>query len=122
MERTGVDLLAPAVGNVHGMLATGHNPKLDISRIKSGRETAGVPLVLHGGSGISDEDFRKAIEAGISTVHINTEIRVAFRDAVKKSLQDDPDEIAPYRIMKGSVIEIQRVVTERLKLFSNLYR
>ena len=122
VERTGVDLLAHEVGNVHGMLATGHNTKIDISRIKSVRETAGVPLVLHGGSGISDEDFRKAIEAGISTVHINTEIRVAFRDAVKKSLQDDPDEIAPYRIMKGSVIEIQRVVTKRLKLFSNLDR
>ncbi len=122
VERTGIDLLAPAVGNIHGMLAVGHDPKLDIARIKSVREAAQVPLVLHGGSGTSDEDFRKAIEAGISIVHINTEIRVAFRDAVKKSLQDDPDEVAPYRIMKGSVIEIQRVVTERLKLFSNLDR
>ncbi|MEK9201860.1 MAG: class II fructose-bisphosphate aldolase [Patescibacteria group bacterium] len=120
VERTGIDLLAPAVGNIHGMLAVGHDPKLDIARIKSVREAAQVPLVLHGGSGISDEDFKKAIEAGISIVHINTEIRVAFRDAVKKSLQDYPDEVAPYRIMKGSVIEIQRVVTERLKLFSNL--
>ena len=120
VERTGIDLLAPAVGNIHGMLAVGHDPKLDIARIKSVREAAGVPLVLHGGSGTSDEDFKKAIEAGISIVHINTEIRVAFRDAVKKSLQENPDEVAPYRIMKGSVIEIQRVVTERLKLFSNL--
>ena len=65
VERTGVDLLAPAVGNVHGMIGLGADPKLDIERIRAIRATAGVPLVLHGGSGNTDDDFRAAIEAGI---------------------------------------------------------
>lgn len=120
VARTGIDLLAPAVGNIHGMLAVGHDPKLDTERIKAVREAAGVPLVLHGGSGTTDEDFRAAIQAGISIVHINTELRVAYRNALKKSLQDEPDEIAPYKFMRPTIKEMQRVATERLKLFNNL--
>jgi len=76
VAKTGVDLLAPAVGNLHGMLAKAKNPDLDIDRIKEIRKAAGVPLVLHGGSGIKDEQFIAAIDAGISIIHINTEIRV----------------------------------------------
>lgn len=120
VARTGIDLLAPAVGNVHGMLAVGHDPKLDTERIKAVREAAGVPLVLHGGSGTTDEDFRAAIQAGISVVHINTELRVAYKNALKKSLQDEPDEVAPYKFMRPAVREMQRVAMERLKLFNDL--
>lgn len=120
VEKTGVDLLAPAVGNMHGILKGGRNPKIDTDRIKAIREGAGVPLVLHGGSGISDEDFVAAIKAGISTVHINTEIRIAYRDAVKKSLQENPDELAPYRILKDSVKAVEQKVSERLKLFNDI--
>ena len=79
VEKTGVDLFAPAVGNIHGMMRVGHDPRLEIDLIKEIRETAGVPLVLHGGSGTVDEDFVHAIYAGISIVHISTELRVAFR-------------------------------------------
>lgn len=120
VEATGVDLLAPAVGNMHGMVKGGHNPKLDIERIKAIREAVGVPLVLHGGSGISDPDFVEAIQAGISLVHINTEIRLAYRDAVRQSLADNPDEVAPYRILKSSVQAVEDKVTERLKLFNDI--
>lgn len=120
VEETGVDLFSPSVGNIHGMLKGVSNPKLNIDRIKEIRESAGVPLVLHGGSGIVDENFTAAIEAGISLIHINTEIRIAYRDAIKKSLEENPDEIAPYRLMKPSVEAIQAVVEKRLRLFSNL--
>src|SRR3989344_8264429 len=78
VKETGVDLFAPSVGNVHGMLKHAKNPALDIERIARIREAAGVPLVLHGGSGITDDDFRKAIQAGMAIVHINTEIRKAW--------------------------------------------
>jgi fructose-bisphosphate aldolase class II len=120
VKETGVDLLAPAVGNVHGMFRGGVDPALDIELVKMVREAAGVPLVLHGGSGTTDSDFRKAIEAGMPVVHINTEIRVAFRDGVKLSLQENPDEVAPYKIMGKSVKEISKVVDRRLRLFNKI--
>lgn len=119
VEQTGVDLLAPSVGNIHGMVKGG-NPRLDIKRIKEIRELCGVPLVLHGGSGISDEDFVNAIKAGISIIHINTEIRVAYKEALEKYLKEFPNEIAPYKILKGAVDAIEEVVYNRLKLFNNL--
>jgi len=120
VEKTGIDLLAPSVGNVHGMVKGG-NPRLDIKRIKEIRETCGVPLVLHGGSGISDEDFTNAIKAGISIIHINTEIRVAYREALEKYLKENPKEVAPYKILQPAVDAIEKVVEARLKLF-NHYR
>ncbi len=118
VEATGVDLLAPAVGNLHGMLKTGTDPRLDIELIKNIREAAGVPLVLHGGSGITDTDFVEAIKAGISMVHINTEIRLVFRDAVKMYLQNNPDEIAPYKIMAPAMRAIEEKTASRLRLFA----
>lgn len=118
VERTGVDLLAPAVGNVHGMLKNTHDPRLDIARIQAVRQAANVPLVLHGGSGTVDQDFVEAIKHGVAIVHINTELRVAYRDALKLSLQEFPDEVAPYKILKSAVQAIERVATERLRLFN----
>lgn len=119
VEKTGVDLVAPAMGSLHGMLKSG-SPALSISRIEELAAASSAPLVLHGGSGTTDEDFTKAIAAGISVVHINTEIRLAYRRGIQLSLQEDPEEIAPYRFMKGGVQAVQRVVTDRLKLFNNL--
>jgi fructose-bisphosphate aldolase class II len=118
VEKTGVDMLAPAVGNMHGMLSGGKNPKLNIERISEIRKACGVPLVLHGGSGTSDEDFEDAIKAGISTIHINTEIRIAFVEALKKSLKDNKKEIAPYKIMQPTIDAIKEVVLSRMKLFN----
>jgi fructose-bisphosphate aldolase class II len=119
VEQTGIDLIAPSVGNIHGMVKGG-NPKLDIKRIKKIREACGVPLVLHGGSGISDQDFQDAIDAGISIVHINTEIRVAYKEALEKYLKENPNEIAPYKILKPAVDAIEKVVEQRLKLFNKI--
>ena len=84
------------------------------------REAAGVPLVLHGGSGISDEDFTAAIKAGISTIHINTEIRRAYREGLEASLKASPDEIAPYKYLKPAADAVEKVVSERLELFHHL--
>ncbi len=119
VKETEIDLLAPSVGNVHGMVKGG-NPKLDINRIKKIKQVCDVPLVLHGGSGISDDDFREAIKAGISIIHINTEIRVAYKEALEKYLKDNPNEVAPYKILQPAVDAIEKVVEARLKLFNNL--
>ena len=110
--------MAPSVGNIHGMLKHGKNPELDIDRIKEIREHAGVPLILHGGSGIPDQSFRRAILNGVAAVHINTELRRSFRIALEDSLKNDPDEIAPYRLMENAVYEMEKVVEEKLKVFT----
>ena len=120
VKETGVDLFAPAVGNMHGMLRNAPEPRLDIERIRKVRAAAGVPLVLHGGSGTSDEDFREAIKAGISLVHINTEIRVAFVKSLASYLALHPDEVAPYKVMKEPTEAMQKVIEARLRLFSGM--
>lgn len=114
---TGVNMLAPAIGNIHGMLKHMPNPHLDIGRIKDIRKSANVPLVLHGGSGISEEDFTAAIDAGISLIHISTELRVAWKKGIEDSLKEKPDEIAPYKILEKSVTNLEKVIEKRMKLF-----
>lgn len=117
VEETGVDMLAPAVGNIHGMLKGGKDPALNIKRIAEIKKAVSIPLVLHGASGNSAEDIKEAIKAGISVVHVNTELRVAFRKALIKSLQENPDEVAPYKYMKDSVKAVSEVVESKLALF-----
>ncbi len=120
VQETGVDLFSPAVGNLHGMLKNVPNPKLFTKRITEIRQATGVPLVLHGGSGITDADFVEAIQAGISIIHINTELRLAYRNALRESLQSDPDEVAPYKILKSVVQAMADVTKKRLQLFARL--
>lgn len=120
VNTTGVDMLAPAVGNFHGMLRGGVDPKLNIERVKELAEITGVPLVLHGGSGNSEDDFKQAIANGVSIVHINTEVRVAYKSGLAKSLEEKPDEVAPYKFLAEGVKEMQEIVEKKLKLFNNL--
>lgn len=117
VRETRVDLFAPAVGNIHGMLKGSSNPRLDIERIQAIKRQVHVPLVLHGGSGVSDEDFVSAIEAGIDMVHVSTEIRFEYREALDTSLASNVDELAPYRYMKSPRDAVMNKVEERLRLF-----
>lgn len=120
VEETGVDLLAPAVGNIHGMLKGGSDPKLNISVVTRVREATKKPLVLHGGSGNSADDFREAIKAGVAIVHINTELRVAYKTGIKLALQENPDEVAPYKLFKPGLQAMTKLVEDKLKLFNHL--
>ncbi|MCX6813072.1 MAG: class II fructose-bisphosphate aldolase [Candidatus Azambacteria bacterium] len=126
IKETGVDMLAPAVGNIHGIAANA--PKLDFRRIADIKKMVGLSaqagneiyLVLHGGSGMSESDFKNAIDAGISMVHINTEIRVAFTEALRKTLQEMPEETTPYKILTPSVEAMKKVIEEKLKIFGSV--
>lgn len=120
VSATGIDMLAPAVGNIHGMFAHVPDPALDIARIKQIQDAAGIPLVLHGGSGNTDADFVAAIDAGIAMIHISTELRVAWRKELEASLKEHPDEVAPYKVMPEVIAEIEKVALARLKLFNRL--
>ena len=117
VEATGIDMLAPSIGNIHGIVRSG-NPRLHPERVKEIREATGVPLVLHGGSGTMNEDFTSCIQNGIDIVHINTEIRIAYRDGIKKFMQENPDEVAPYKFLRQGQLAVQAVVEARLKLFN----
>jgi fructose-bisphosphate aldolase class II len=122
-EATRVDVLAPAVGNSHGMrksMVTGQeNKHLDIGRIREIKAATGLPLTLHGGSGTADQDLKMAIRAGINIVHINTELRLAWRHGLEQGLAAREDEVVPYKILPPAVAAVQEVVSSRLRLFTD---
>ena len=122
VHATGIDVLAPAVGNMHGMVKSmvqGETKKhLDIQRISEIKQATGVFLTLHGGSGTDDQDFRKAIAAGINIIHINTELRVAWRRSLEESLARDLNQVVPYKILPPVIDSVKQVVSSRLKLFT----
>ncbi|MFZ2484470.1 MAG: class II fructose-bisphosphate aldolase [Minisyncoccia bacterium] len=117
IEETGVDLFAPSVGNIHGLVRSGE-PKLNIQRVKDLAKVVKVPMVLHGASGNSDEEVLEAINAGIRIVHINTELRAAYKKGIEKGMSTD--ELAPYKFMAEGVAEMKKIVTAKLKLFNKL--
>jgi fructose-bisphosphate aldolase class II len=122
VESTGIDILAPAVGNMHGMLKSmvqgQARKRLDIERIAEIKSAVQIPLTLHGGSGTDDEDLRKAIGAGINIVHINTELRVAWRRGLEEGLSKEPEEVVPYKILPFAVQSVEEVVRSRLALLN----
>ena len=103
VQKTGVDALAIAVGNAHGAYKL--PPKLDFDRIRTIAKTVDVPLVLHGGSGLTDNDFKKAIQEGISKVNIFTDINVA---AVKA-------EFSRFTDMNKGIIDLIPAAVEAIK-------
>jgi fructose-bisphosphate aldolase, class II len=123
VEETGIDILAPAVGSMHGMSRSmvqgGTKQHLNIERITAISKAARRPLTLHGGSGTADDDFRRAIVAGIRIIHINTELRVAWTQALEASLAAKADEVVPYKILPPVVEAVKEVVLSRLRIFNN---
>jgi fructose-bisphosphate aldolase, class II len=123
VESTRVDVLAPAVGNMHGLLKSmvrGETKKrLDVERIDAIKRAASVFLTLHGASGTDDQDLRQAVKAGINIVHINTELRIAWRRGLEHGLSKQADEVVPYKILPVAVEAVKDVVTSRLKLFND---
>ncbi len=121
VESTGVDILAPAVGNMHGMLQTmlqGDTKKrLDLERIRKIKNAARCFLTLHGGSGTEDSDLQDAVAAGMNIVHINTELRVAWRHSLDRSLAQHPREVVPYKLLPAVEQAVTQVVLARLRLF-----
>lgn len=114
---TGIDCFAPAVGNIHGMLVNATEPKLHPDRVKEISEATGVPLVLHGASGNTEAEIKECIKAGIAVVHINTELRVLYRDSLRTSLL--ADETTPYKFMEPAVEQMKAYLMGKLKAFAS---
>jgi fructose-bisphosphate aldolase, class II len=123
VAETSVDVLSPAVGNMHGMLKTmirgTAQKRLNLARIKELKQAVGIYMTLHGGSGTNDADLREAILSGITVVHINTELRVAWRKALEASLAKDETEVVPYKLLQEPLAAVKTVVRQRLELFNS---
>ena len=116
VEKTGVDALAIAVGNAHGAYKL--PPKLDFERIRTIAKTVDVPLVLHGGSGLTDNDFRQAIHDGISKVNIFTDINVAAVEAQFKKFSDMNKGIID--LIPAAVEAVKLATMNKLELFGSI--
>lgn len=121
VKETGVDILAAAIGNVHGVdkIFSGV-PELDYKRLGQIKAKIGkIPLVLHGASGIKGKDIKKAINSGVRVVNIDTEIRLAFTNALRDSLLKYKTEIDPREIMKEPIDAVQKLVEEKIIMFGS---
>ncbi|MBQ4093226.1 MAG: class II fructose-bisphosphate aldolase [Firmicutes bacterium] len=112
VRRTGISSLAIAIGTAHGFYA--HTPVLDKGRVSEIKETVSVPLVLHGASGISDEDVKECVERGICKVNFATELRVAYTDAIKKLLAEKPETFDPKKLGTAGMEAVKNLVKERM--------
>lgn len=114
VERTGVNSLAVAIGTAHGLYAG--KPKIDLERLSEIRKVVGVPLVLHGASGLSNEDVIECIKRGICKVNFATELRIAFSDGVKDTLAKKPDTYDPKIYLTAAKENVKELVKDRIRV------
>jgi len=117
VDSTNIDFLAPALGSVHGIYKG--KPKLDFERMVKIHELTNLPLVLHGGSGIPDELIKKAISCGITKININTELQIAWSNAVRIFLNENDKVYDPRKIIKGGEIAMKEMIKEKIILFGS---
>lgn len=114
VERTGIDSLAVAIGTAHGLYKS--EPNLDFQRLAEIEKLVDIPLVLHGASGVSVEDVRKAITLGVCKVNIATELKIPFSNALRKYLVENPEANDPRKYMTPAKAAMREVVIEKIKM------
>lgn len=117
VAQTGVDRMAVVFGNIHGIV-TDQEEKLDIPHFSSIITAVPSPYyVLHGASGLKDEDVKASIKAGITNVHFNTELRVAYHDKLKEEMATMPNETTPYKYLGPAAEEVKKLVIAKNQVF-----
>ena len=140
VEKTGVDALAVAIGTSHGAFKFAGTPKLDIARLRQIKKLVKIPLVLHGASGVPqalisrarkfgakisgaegvpDSQIVLAVKNGINKINTDTDLRLAFTEAVRETLAKKPSEFDPRKILGPARDSIQRIVEHRIKIFGS---
>lgn len=114
VEKTGVASLAIAIGTAHGFYEG--TPVLDKERVSAIKEVVSIPLVLHGASGLSDQDVKECVQRGMCKVNFATELRVAYTDACKKILKEKPDTFDPKKLGVAAMEAVKQLVMERMKV------
>ena len=113
-QATGVDALAVSIGTAHGFYVG--TPVLDKARLSEIRKVVDIPLVLHGASGLTDQDVRDCVARGICKVNFATELRKAFTDACRKVAEDDPKAFDPKVFCKAGMAAVKELVMNRMKI------
>ena len=116
VRQTGIDVLAPAIGTVHGLYKG--EPKLDFARLQEIAGKVDVPLVLHGGSDLPAEVLHETIRCGIAKVNIGTDLKYAITDGIKAYLKDNPEEFEPRKVFGAARDAGKRLVMEKIRLLN----
>lgn len=114
VELTGVHTLAPAIGTAHGIYKG--EPNIDFDRIQKIASKVSVPLVLHGGSGIPEEQVRRCVTLGMSKMNVATELRIVFSDAIKEVFNQNPEENDPRKYMVPAKEALKKAAIEKMRL------
>ena len=114
-QGTGIDSLAPALGSVHGLYKGA--PNLNFERMDLINKNLDIPLVLHGGTGIPDEDIKRAIECGINKININTELQVAWHNSILEFIKNNGDIYDPRKVIGSGQIAMKKVILDKINLF-----
>jgi len=119
VKKTGVDTLAVSVGNVHGIYKLRKGvPKIDQERLRLiHKKIPQVPLVLHGASGLPESDIAAGIKNGIRIINIDTELRLAFTDKIRETLNRRREEYDPRKVLEPSIEAVKKVVARKIELF-----
>lgn len=117
VSQTGIERLAIVFGNIHGIV-TQQKEQLDIGHlIRVAQAVPDAYLVLHGASGLSDVQVKSAIAAGITNVHFNTELRVAYQQGIKDQLSREPDQTTPYKLLAQADKNVRELVEQKVTVF-----
>ncbi|MBE6153360.1 MAG: class II fructose-1,6-bisphosphate aldolase [Firmicutes bacterium] len=117
VNETNVDLVAPALGSVHGLYKG--EPKLNFEKMKEISNSVKIPLVLHGGTGLYDEQIKTSILCGVAKININTDLQIAWSNEVKKYINENPKVYDPRKIIGSGKIAIQEKIKEKIILFGS---
>lgn len=117
VQRTNCDALAVAIGTAHGVYRG--EPKLDFDRLQAIASKIDTPIVLHGASGVPDDAIRKAISLGVTKINIDTELRLAFAQAVRQVLAEDTKEYDPRKILGPAKEAVKNTVRAKIQLFGS---
>lgn len=117
VKETGVDYLAIAIGTAHGQYKG--TPHLDFERLKEIKSRLGMPIVLHGASGVPEDDIKKAVNLGVNKINIDTDIREAFTAALRQFLNENPEEYDPRKILGPAKKSMKEVIKKKIIMFGS---
>ena len=120
VRESGIDALAVAIGTAHGPYRG--RPKLDFARLQEIRELTGATIVMHGASGVPDDDVRQGIALGIRKINIDTDLRQSFVKAIKEFIAENPDNIDPRKVLAPAKEAMKNIVKEKMRLFGSAGR
>lgn len=117
VSQTGIDALAIAIGTVHGFYK--EDPLLDFDRLEKIRSLTDIPLVLHGGTGLTDEDFKRCVKSGMSKINVGTELKFCCSQTVRKSVEEQPKQIDIRKLVGPARKNCEEIVLRKIELFNS---